>query len=174
MKFDTPLRAIARGLAGVAGLAAGLAFSSAAHALDVGAAAPELNLPGASGAVKLADYKGKLVYVDFWASWCKPCLQSFPWMNEMQERYGAKGFQVIGVNVDAKSDDARRFLAETPAKFVVAFDAKGEAPKSYAIKGMPTSFLVGPDGKVLLQHAGFRDSDREALEAKIRQSLGGK
>lgn len=97
-----------------------------------------------------------------------------PWMNEMQERYGAKGFQVIGVNVDAKSDDARRFLAETPAKFVVAFDAKGEAPKSYAIKGMPTSFLVGPDGKVLLQHAGFRDSDREALEAKIRQSLGGK
>jgi thiol-disulfide isomerase/thioredoxin len=124
--------------------------------------------------VKLADYKGKLVYVDFWASWCKPCLQSFPWMNEMQERYGAKGFQVIGVNVDAKSEDARRFLAETPAKFVVAFDAKGEAPKSYAIKGMPTSFLVGPDGKVLLQHAGFREADREALEAKIRQSLGGK
>jgi peroxiredoxin len=95
-------------------------------------------------------------------------------MNEMQERYGAKGFQVIGVNVDAKSEDARKFLAETPAKFVVAFDAKGDAPKSYAIKGMPTSFLVGPDGTVLLQHAGFRESDREALEAKIRQSLGGK
>ncbi len=160
---------IARSLAA---LAAGLALSAAAHALEPGAAAPELNLPGANGTVKLADYRGKVVYVDFWASWCKPCLQSFPWMNEMQERYGAKGFQVIGVNVDARSDDARKFLAETPAKFVVAFDTRGEAPKSYAIKGMPTSFLVGPDGKVLVQHAGFRDADRAELEAKIRDSLG--
>ncbi|HQY27758.1 MAG TPA: TlpA disulfide reductase family protein [Burkholderiaceae bacterium] len=162
-------RSIARSLAG---LAAGLAVGAAAHAIEPGAAAPELNLPGANGTVKLADYRGKLVYVDFWASWCKPCVQSFPWMNEMQQRYGAQGFQVIGVNVDTRTDDARKFLAETPAKFVVAFDTRGEAPKSYAIKGMPTSFLVGPDGKVLLQHAGFRDADRAELEAKIRQSLG--
>lgn len=166
---NTFARSLARSLGG---LAAAVALAGAANALEVGAAAPELDLPGAGGTVRLADYRGKLVYVDFWASWCKPCLQSFPWMNEMQERYGAKGFQVIGVNVDAKSDDARRFLSETPAKFVVAFDARGEAPKSYAIKGMPTSFLVGPDGKVLLQHAGFRDADRAQLEAKIRQSLG--
>ncbi|RPH66998.1 MAG: TlpA family protein disulfide reductase [Burkholderiales bacterium] len=170
MNRDTTPRAIARSLAV---LAAGLALATAAHALDVGTAAPELNLPGSAGPVKLADYRGKLVYVDFWASWCKPCLQSFPWMNEMQERYGARGFQIIGVNVDAKADEARRFLSETPAKFVVAFDTKGEAPKSYAIKGMPTSFLVGPDGKLLLEHAGFRDADRAALEAKIRQALGG-
>lgn len=169
MNRNTLPRSITRSLLG---LAAALAFSGAAHALDVGTAAPELNLPGPSGSVKLADYRGKLVYVDFWASWCKPCLQSFPWMNEMQDRYGAKGFQVIGVNVDANADDARKFLSTTPARFVVAFDGRGETPKSYAIKGMPTSFLVGPDGKVLVQHAGFRDADRAELEAKIRDSLG--
>lgn len=153
-------------------LAAMLAATSA-HALEKGAPAPQFDLPGLDGAVKLAKLQGKVVYVDFWASWCGPCRQSFPWMNEMQARYGAKGLQIVGVNVDAKTDDARQFLTTTPARFAIAFDPQGATPRSYGIKGMPSSVLIGPDGKVLMEHSGFREADRAELESKIQSALGG-
>nr|WP_315220330.1 TlpA disulfide reductase family protein [uncultured Duganella sp.] len=152
-------------------LAAALGASSA-FALEKGASAPQFDLQGMEGAVQLAKLTGKVVYVDFWASWCGPCRQSFPWMNEMQAKYGPRGFQIVGINVDAKSEDAKTFLATTPAKFTIAFDPKGATPRQYGIKGMPSSVLIGPDGKVLLEHSGFRDADRAELEAKIQSALG--
>ncbi|TFW30647.1 TlpA family protein disulfide reductase [Duganella callida] len=145
----------------------------ASWALDKGASAPSFDLQGPAGAVKLAALQGKVVYVDFWASWCGPCRQSFPWMNEMQAKYGARGLQIVGVNVDARSEDAKQFLAQVPAKFTIAFDPQGGTPRSYGIKGMPSSVLIGPDGKVLMAHSGFRDGDRAELEAKIQAALGG-
>jgi len=144
---------------------------TATLAATPGQPAPALELPGLQGNVSLAAAKGKVVYVDFWASWCGPCRQSFPWMNEMQAKYGARGFQVIGVNVDAKREEADKFLAQTPAKFTLAFDSKGESPRAYAIKGMPTSVLVGADGTVLQQHSGFRDEERRVLEDAIVAAL---
>jgi thiol-disulfide isomerase/thioredoxin len=152
---------------------AALLAASSAQALEKGAPAPQFDLPGLDGAIKLAKLQGKVVYVDFWASWCGPCRQSFPWMNEMQARYGGKGLQIVGVNVDAKSDDARQFLTTTPARFAIAFDPQGATPRSYGIKGMPSSVLIGPDGKVLLEHSGFREADRAELESKIQSALGG-
>jgi cytochrome c biogenesis protein CcmG/thiol:disulfide interchange protein DsbE len=154
-------------------LAAALSMSSATtFALEKGAAAPQFDLQGMDGAVQLAKMSGKVVYVDFWASWCGPCRQSFPWMNEMQAKYGARGLQIVGINVDAKSADARSFLAATPAKFIIALDPQGATPRQYGIKGMPSSVLIGPDGKVLMEHSGFRDADRAELEAKIQSALG--
>jgi cytochrome c biogenesis protein CcmG/thiol:disulfide interchange protein DsbE len=161
--------------AGAPRLLAGLALAlgtATACALDRGAPAPHFELAGKDGAVQLAQFRGKLVYLDFWASWCGPCRQSFPWMNEMQARYGARGLQVIGVNLDAKAGDARQFLAENPAQFAIAFDPAGATPRAYGIKGMPSSVLVGPDGKVLFEHAGFKAADRGALEKQIQQALG--
>jgi cytochrome c biogenesis protein CcmG, thiol:disulfide interchange protein DsbE len=140
-------------------------------ALEVGQQAPDFDLPGKQGNVKLSDYKGKTVYLDFWASWCGPCKQSFPWMNEMHTKYAGQNFKVVGINVDAKQADADGFLTGTPAKFDVAFDAKGASPKTYGIKGMPSSVLIGPDGKVLAVHAGFKDEERGALEDKIKSAL---
>jgi cytochrome c biogenesis protein CcmG, thiol:disulfide interchange protein DsbE len=149
-----------------------LVVAPAAQALDVGVAAPTFSLPTPSGKpFKLADAKGKVVYVDFWASWCGPCRQSFPWLNAMQAKYGAQGFQVVGINLDKKRDEADAFLAQTPAKFLIAFDVAGETPKQYGIKGMPSSALVGADGKIILTHAGFRDDERAELEAKIVAAL---
>ncbi len=147
------------------------AMAQHVSALEVGQTAPDFDLVGKQGNVKLSDYKGKTVYLDFWASWCGPCKQSFPWMNEMHTKYAAQGFAVVGINVDAKQVDATNFLQQTPAMFDVAFDAKGQSPRSYGIKGMPSSVLIGPDGKVLAIHAGFKDEERNSLEAAIKSAL---
>ena len=150
-----------------------VAWIGNASALNVGDAAPNVTLPTATPAVAvdLAKLKGKIVYVDFWASWCGPCKQSFPWMNDMHAKYAARGLEIVAINVDAKQADAERFLATVPAKFTVAFDAKGVTPKQFDVKAMPTSYLVDSVGKVTLVHAGFRDSDRATLEAAINAAL---
>ncbi len=149
-------------------LAAG-ALAPAAWALDAGASAPQLNLPGVKGAVDLAALKGKVVYLDFWASWCGPCKQSFPFMNELQSRYGADGFEVVAVNLDAKRDDADRFLAEVPARFTLAFDASGDSARRFEVKSMPSSLLIGRDGRVVAAHKGFKAGDRQELEERVAQ-----
>lgn len=149
-------------------------FAVPSMALAVGDAGPAFELPGASGPVNLSSYKGKVVYVDFWASWCGPCKQSFPWLNEMQAKYGAKGFQIVGISVDSKMADAKTFLTEVPAKFAVAFDEKSVTPKQYGIKGMPSSVLLDGNGKVIMQHTGFKDSEKAQLEQAIAQALSAK
>lgn len=151
---------------------ASLLFTAApAGAVEPGALAPEIKLAGARGPVNLAAMSGKVVYLDFWASWCGPCRQSFPWMNEMQAKYAAKGLQIVAINVDAKREEADKFLAEVPATFTVAFDSQGDTPKRYGIKGMPTSLLIGPDGKVISVHAGFKSAERKELEDAIVGAL---
>ena len=153
-------------------LAALLALSEAgALAAAPGAPAPAFELAGRDGAVSLAQYRGKFVYLDFWASWCAPCKRSFPFMGDLQQRYGAAGVQVVAVNVDAARVDAERFLAATPAAFVVAYDPQGSVAKLYAIKGMPSSVLIGPDGQVLRVHAGFNADTPASITAEIDAAL---
>jgi len=139
-------------------------------ALAAGAALPAAAQPALPG-IDGVTLQGRLVVLDFWASWCAPCKRSFPWWNEMQSKYGARGLQVVGVNVDRQRADAEAFLARTPARFALAFDASGETPKRYAVKAMPTSLLLAPDGRVLLRHEGFKDDDRAGLEAAISAAL---
>ncbi len=152
-----------------------IGLAATAAALNVGDAAPNVTLPTSAAtpatAIDFGKLKGKIVYVDFWASWCGPCKQSFPWMNDMHTKYGPQGLQIVAINVDAKAADAERFLATSSAKFIVAFDAKGETPKQFGVKSMPTSFLVNSDGKIMLVHSGFRDADRAQLEAAIVGAL---
>lgn len=150
---------------------AALLWPLAGRALSLGATAPGFDLPGTSGQVRLADLRGKVVLVDFWASWCAPCKLSFPWMNDMQQRYGKAGLQVVAINVDTKRADADRFLAAQPVSIAIAFDAGGATPRAYGVKAMPTSYLVAPDGRVLHVHAGFREEDKPAMEDRIRKAL---
>jgi thiol-disulfide isomerase/thioredoxin len=142
-----------------------------AQAVELGEVVSEFEIPGFAQAQKISDLKGKWVYLDFWASWCVPCRQSFPFMNEMQSKLQGKNIQVIAVNVDAKKADAERFLAQNPAKFSLAFDAKGELPKRMNLKSMPTSYLINPQGKVVFIHAGFRSEDKKLLEDKLMTEI---
>lgn len=140
-------------------------------AVEAGSPAPLFKLPGLAADVDLAALAGQLVYVDFWASWCGPCRLSFPYMNELQARHKGQGLQVVAINVDAKRSDADRFLAANPAQFSIAFDPKGDTPRRWEVKTMPTSALVGRDGRLLWLHRGFRDEDRKDLDARIASAL---
>lgn len=162
-------RAALRGAALLASIA--LVPARPVVAAIVGAPAPELVARAEAGPLTLAEHRGRVVWLDFWASWCAPCRLAFPWMNAMQSRYGAHGLQVVAINLDTRAEPARRFLAESPASFLVGFDPAGDTARRYAIKAMPTSVLIGTDGRVLATHAGFRDADREPLEAAIRDAI---
>jgi cytochrome c biogenesis protein CcmG, thiol:disulfide interchange protein DsbE len=143
----------------------------AARALDRGTAAPDFALSGPSGPVRLADFKGKTLYLDFWASWCVPCKQSFPWMNGMQAKYKDRGLRILGINVDKHAADAAHFLERVPAAFALAMDPAGDVPRSYGVKAMPTSVLIGPAGEVLEFHAGFSQAELASREREMRQAL---
>lgn len=129
-------------------------------------------LPGQNGKVSLREHAGKVVYVDFWASWCGPCKQSFPFMNDLQKKYSAAGLRIIAINVDKEKEDAQKFLSKNPTQFMLAFDAEGTVPLQYQVLGMPSSYLIGRDGKLIYVHKGFKAQDQAAIEAKIRTALG--
>lgn len=119
----------------------------------------------------LAAYAGQVVYLDFWASWCGPCAQSFPWLNEMQAKYGDR-LKIVAVNVDSDPAAARQFLDRHAAKFEIRYDPQGQLAELYRIKGMPDSLILDRTGAVLHQHEGFRSERAADYETAIQQALG--
>jgi cytochrome c biogenesis protein CcmG/thiol:disulfide interchange protein DsbE len=134
-------------------------------------AAPPFSLPGRTGTVSLDALRGKVVLVDFWASWCGPCRQSFPWMSALVDRYGAKGLVVVAVNLDKSRGLADSFLEDFPSPFLVAFDPAGKTAEAFRVEAMPSSFVVGRDGEILYSHAGFDVASTGAIEQQIQQAL---
>jgi cytochrome c biogenesis protein CcmG/thiol:disulfide interchange protein DsbE len=127
--------------------------------------------PSAAEPLDLARHHGRVVVVDFWASWCKPCRQSIPWLNTMRERYGARGLTIIGVNVDAERRDADRFLRDVPIAFEIVFDPEGALAKQFSVRAMPSSYIFDRTGKNVETHLGFRDAKRDEYEAVLRNLL---
>ena len=119
----------------------------------------------------LSAYKGKVVMVDFWASWCGPCRQSFPWLNEMKAKKEAQGLVILGVSVDENLKDAKKFLAKTPADFEIIYDPKGKYASYYDIPGMPTTLIFDREGKLQHQHAAFKLNKIAEYEQLIDQAL---
>ena len=134
--------------------------------------APQFALQGDSTKVQLSSYKGRVVYVDFWASWCEPCRRSFSWMNKMQTMYGKDKFSIIAINLDDSRAAAHEFLKKTPASFAIAYDPSGKTAEAYKLKVMPSSFLINARGEVVYQSVGFRSETKDELENQIRQQLG--
>jgi cytochrome c biogenesis protein CcmG, thiol:disulfide interchange protein DsbE len=127
--------------------------------------------PSVAEPLDLARHRGRVVIVDFWASWCKPCRQSIPWLNSMRERYGASGLTIIGVNVDAERGDADRFLRDVPIEFEIVFDPDGTLAGQFKVQAMPTSFIFDRTGKIVETHQGFRDAKKAEHEAVLKNLL---
>lgn len=134
-------------------------------------ASERIQLKTDKGIVNLDDLHGQVVYLDFWASWCKPCRKSFPWMNKMQARYAKEGLKIIAVNLDTEHDLAKLFLKDNKAGFTIAYDPEGKLAEKFELKGMPTSFLIDRKGKIINTHMGFRQRDVQKLEAMIKNTL---
>jgi cytochrome c biogenesis protein CcmG/thiol:disulfide interchange protein DsbE len=122
----------------------------------------------------LASLRGKVIYLDFWASWCTPCRQSFPWMQAMKATYEGQGLTVIAVNLDQQRSDADAFLAKYHPSFDVRFDPQGELAERFKVRGMPTSVIIDRQGVVRFTHIGFRPVDQAAYEEQLRQLLAEK
>lgn len=119
----------------------------------------------------LQDTRGKVVLLDFWASWCAPCRKSFPWMNALQKKYANRGLTVIAVNVDTEQQLAAAFLQATPAQFHIEYDPQGQMATQLNVAAMPTSFLLDRSGKIVKQHSGFREAQLASREQEIEQLL---
>jgi cytochrome c biogenesis protein CcmG, thiol:disulfide interchange protein DsbE len=128
----------------------------------------------ANAPLDLSTFKGQVVYVDFWASWCAPCRQSFPWMQSMKNAYGSQGLAVVAVNLDENRADADKFLQRFHPDFEIRFDPQGTLAEAFKVEGMPTSLVVDRHGVVRYTHIGFRPDDREALEKQLRSLLAEK
>jgi len=135
--------------------------------------APECNLTALNGAPieNLQALKGKVIYVDFWASWCPPCVQSFPFMNQLQQDYGSRGLQVMGVNLDEKVADAEKFLSEHTAEFSIVADPTKQCAKDFDVIAMPSSYLIDREGIVRFIHRGFRAGETKDLRLIVEQLL---
>jgi thiol-disulfide isomerase/thioredoxin len=127
--------------------------------------------PAEPALLNLAPHRGKVVVVDFWASWCVPCRRSIPWLNAMREKYAKDGLEVIGVNVDADRSEAVSFLAQTPANFQIVYDTEGRLPKEYGVVGMPSSFVFDREGRLVAKHIGFQNAKRDGYEKTLRELL---
>ncbi len=137
--------------------------------------APPFSLPGESGQqISLQELQGKVVLVDFWASWCAPCIRSFPWMNSMLEKYGEEGFAVIAINMDQEPELAKKFLQRQNSALTIAFDPKGTVARQYQVMGLPNSFLINREGQIAYKHVGFRLKQLTVYENEIKTLLVGK
>jgi len=134
--------------------------------------AASFELPTRTGSVTLDGLRTKVVLVDFWASWCVPCRQSFPWLSTMSQRYGENGLVVVAINLDKDRDLAQKFLRQFSPPFIVAFDPEGKTAEAFNVTAMPSSFLVSRSGRVVYSHAGFDLRDADTIEKQIKEEIG--
>lgn len=136
--------------------------------------APDFELRTLDGerSVKLSDYRGKVVYLDFWASWCGPCRQSLPAFERLQQEYADQDFKVLAVNLDAEASDAQSFLSQYPVSYTVLADASGSISRRYELVGLPSSVLLSKTGVIVASFQGFYPGHIERIRKAVDILLG--
>ena len=156
-------------LAGTAGAAA------AQHPIEIGKPAPSFDLPVFGNNQKhmsLADLQGKVVLLDFWASWCGPCRQSFPLYEKLRTEMPRKDFVVLAINLDEMAEGPIAFLEEHPVGYVSLADPAGEVARQFGLIGMPSSYVIDRDGIVRARHTGFKPQDIDEIRKEVLGLLG--
>jgi peroxiredoxin len=154
-------------------VAVGLAaLAAAASAVAPPAPAPDFTLRALNGPnLRLAEQRGQVVMVNFWATWCGPCRQEMPHLNRLYDKYRASGFTLLGVNVDDDTYKAAELAAKLAVKFPVLFDTDKRVSRAYDLSAMPATVLIDRDGRVRYQHRGYRSGFEDAYEQQIRELL---
>lgn len=119
----------------------------------------------------LEQYRGKVVVVDFWASWCVPCRRSFPWMNAMQAKYADDGLVIVAINMDAEGEEAATFLRDYPADFEILYDPTGDIAKQFGVIAMPSSYVFDREGNQVARHLGFKVRQQDEYETLLMETL---
>jgi thiol-disulfide isomerase/thioredoxin len=150
-----------------------LAIAPLVNADQEGQLAPQCaaELAGSAEKLDIRAYKGKVVLIDFWATWCPPCKKSIPFFNSLHSEYEKDNFEIIAINVDEDSEEAKQFLESNPVNYIMAFDPKGDCPAKFEVKAMPSSYLVDKTGKIRKVHLGFRDEDKDILREQVSAIL---
>lgn len=151
-------------------LVASAAVPAAQRPLESGTPAPAFDLPVFGDSHKhmaLADLQGKVVLLDFWASWCGPCRQSFPLYEKLRTELPRKDFAILAINLDEMADGPIAFLEEHPVGYVSLADPAGEVARQFGLIGMPSSFVIDRDGIVRSHHTGFRSTDVDAIREEV-------
>ena len=145
-----------------------------ASALDVGDEAHDFEAPLLKGGqvMNLSDHRGKVVYLDFWASWCDPCTKAIPAIEELRKEFPSDQFQVLAVNVDKSKKKATKFLKKTPIGYPSVADPRGKLPRKFGLETMPTSYLIDREGVIRYVHRGFRKGDIDELRKEISKLVG--
>ncbi len=151
-----------------------LACVSLSGATGAAPAAPDFKLANrAGGEITLAELRGQVVMINFWASWCGPCRQEFPALDEMYRKYKPMGFTMVGINVESEKADAERFLGMRPVTFPILFDPQNTVSGSYGVKAMPTTVIVDRQGRLRWQHMAYKPGDEakyiEQIRAMVRE-----
>lgn len=155
---------------------AACATAHAAAETVVGKPAPTFELPvlgSESRHITLESLRGKVVLLDFWASWCGPCRQSFPLYEKLHGELPALDFTLLAINLDEMADGPAAFLSEHPVSYTSLADPAGDVAKKFGLIGMPTSFVIDRDGVVHSRHTGFKPQDIEAVRGEILGLIAG-
>jgi thiol-disulfide isomerase/thioredoxin len=150
--------------------AIGALVCAAALAADApNKAAPDFTLDSRAGTpLSLTQYKGQVVMLNFWASWCVPCKQEMPLLDTIQKTYGKRGFTLIGVNVEPNSNAANAVLQKIPVTFPIVYDTESKVSKAYDVSGMPSSVFIDRKGQVRMLHRGYKPGDENEYMNQIR------
>ena len=159
---------------GVRWAACALALVAAAPAAAAEREAPDCALRAVDGSrdYSLREWRGRVLWVDCWASWCGSCAEAVPFLNDLEREFGAHGFAVLGINLDEEPADALEFLGKYPAEFAQASDAEGVCPRSFGVETMPAAYLIDRSGVIRHVHPGFRPGEAPGLRARVRELVG--
>ncbi|MFK5895262.1 MAG: TlpA disulfide reductase family protein [Pseudomonadota bacterium] len=143
------------------------------YASKINTLAPEFSLTSINDnkTIKLKDYSGQVIYLDFWASWCAPCRASFPLLNELHHKYKDKGFKVLAINLDDDLASVEKFGKICPVEFTLLQDNNNQVPQAYQVQAMPSSYIIDKKGNIRHIHRGFKKGDITMIEKQIVQLL---